>query len=143
MDTNPSPTRYNKKWALFFPFLLLMRRLIFVAAIIYTPGFLILQLVILFGSTIANAIYLLALYPLEEIRDSKLEVFNEVTGLFLLYHLMCFTDMVPEPEDRYNIGYSFIAIAFINVAVHLILIIKTNYRVIRQKLHKKNSNKKT
>ena len=74
-----------------------------------------------------SAVYLLALWPLEELRDTKLEVFNEVTGLFLIYHLMCFSDLVPEPKDRYNIGYSFIAVAFMNVATHLALIIVANY----------------
>ena len=74
-----------------------------------------------------SAVYLLALWPLEEPRDTKLEAFNEVTGLLLLYHLMCFSDLVPEPKHRYNIGYMFIAVAFMNVATHLSLIIVANY----------------
>ena len=65
MDIEPHPLRYNKKLALFFPILLLVRRLTFVAAVIFTPSFLVLQFIILFGSAMANAVYLLALWPLQ------------------------------------------------------------------------------
>ena len=88
-----------------------------------------------------SAIYLLSLWPLEEIRDSKLEVFNEVTGLALLYHLICFSDMVPDPHNRYNIGYSFIAVGFLNIAVHLIFIVSSSVGVLKQKCRHRYSKK--
>ena len=54
---------------------------------------------------------------------------------------MCFSDLVPEPKDRYNVGYSFIAMAFVNVAVHLLLIITANYVVIRNKIRARYAKK--
>ena len=97
------------------------------------------QLLILIGSAMINAVYLLALWPLENVRDTKLEVFNEGTNLLLLYHLMCFSDMVPQHQIRYTIGYSFITTASINIGTHLILILMENIGVIRLKMKKKFS----
>ena len=48
-----------------------------------------------------------------------LEVMNDCTILLLTYHLWCFTDMVGDPEVRYELGYIFIAASLGNIAIHL------------------------
>ena len=141
MDKNPDSQkkRYSKKWILYFPSFLLIRRVIFAVAVFSMSDLLAFQLLILIGSAMINAVYLLALWPLENVRDTKLEVFNEGTNLLLLYHLMCFSDMVPQHQIRYTIGYSFITTASINIGTHLILILMENIGVIRLKMKKKFS----
>ena len=47
--------------------------------------------------------------------------------LFLLiYHLICFTDFVPEAETRYTMGYSYIFFAVISLFVHSFVLLRTN-----------------
>ena len=48
---------------------------------------------------------------------------NEVTNIILLYHLFLFTDWIPDPKDRYIIGWSFIAVTVGNMLVHFTLMI--------------------
>ena len=48
-----------------------------------------------------------------------METFNEVTNIFLMYHLQCFCDFVPDAQMRSEIGKSFIAFTALNLAVHL------------------------
>ena len=68
---------------------------------------------------------------------------NEATNFIMLYHVMCFTDFVPEAEDRYLIGWSFLFFISLNLLVHLtLLIIDTMKQVkvsIKEKLNKKDN----
>ena len=49
---------------------------------------------------------------------NRVETFNEIMTIFTLYCLQCFTDFVPNPEDRDANGIAFIAILGIYAAVH-------------------------
>ena len=86
--------------------------------------------------------YLLWYKPFEDSRVNKLEVMNEATNFIMLYHVMCFTDFVPEAEDRYQIGWSFLFFIIVNLLVHLsLLIIDTIKQVkdsVKEKLNKKD-----
>lgn len=44
---------------------------------------------------------------------------NEVTIVFLSYGHMCFTDFVPDPEIRSEVGLYYIAVASTNLLVHI------------------------
>ena len=48
---------------------------------------------------------------------------NEATNFLLLYHVMCFTSFVENPENRYLIGWSFIGVIGANMAVHFTLLV--------------------
>ena len=52
----------------------------------------------------------------------RMEVMNECTSLLLSYKLFCFTDLVPNPEDRNQIGYYYMGIVLTNIAVHLVML---------------------
>ena len=56
----------------------------------------------------------------------------------MTYFLWCFTDIIGEPEPRYELGFVFISIALCNVAVHLIsMIIDTIINIrLKCKRHK-------
>ena len=54
--------------------------------------------------------------------------------------------MVPDPLNRYDMGYSFIAVGFLNIAVHLTFIVSSSIWVLKQnyrnRFSKKNAKKK-
>ena len=116
---------------------LLVRRVAFAVVVFCMSDVLVFQLLTLICCAIIHAVYLLALWPLEKNRDNKLEVYNEITILLLLYHLMCFSDMVPEHQIRYSIGYSYIVCACTDICLHLVLILRENIRNVRLKIKKK------
>ena len=57
-----------------------------------------------------------------------MEIFNEVTNLILVYHMLTFTDWVGDPETRYTIGYSVMGAVFSNVCAHFYFLIKDTIR---------------
>ena len=76
--------------------------------------------------------------PLETNKANYLECFNDCTLIVLTYSMWCFTDMVPEADTRYNVGYGFIVVSLANIAVHLLnMLIETIYRArLSYKRHK-------
>ena len=82
-----------------------------------------------------NVCYLCKFQPFEDRKVLKLEVMNELTNLLLLYHVCCFAGLVPDSEDRYMLGWSFIATLACNMLVHFVLLVistvvtcKTDFR---------------
>ena len=128
MDTKPHPEHkgHNPKWAIFYPLMMLLRRLGLILTIFLTPDFVWLQLAVQFASTTTSVIYLLLLWPLKSNGETVLEVFNEVILFLLIYHLICFTDFVPKPETRYTMGYSYIFFAASSLFVHSFLLFRRN-----------------
>lgn len=51
--------------------------------------------------------------------ENRLQMFNELTILYLVYLLMCMTDYVGDPEDRGNVGLLYICINTINLLIHI------------------------
>ena len=79
-----------------------------------------------FACATTSVIYLLQLWPLSTPGAVLLEVFNEATIVVLTYHMICFTDFVPDANTRYPVGYSYIAFASASLLIH-ILIMMTNF----------------
>lgn len=50
---------------------------------------------------------------------------------------MLFTDFVPDPEARYNIGWYYLAASLGNLTVHLFYLINASYRLLRRKVREK------
>lgn len=51
-----------------------------------------------------------------------LQLFNEFSTLVLIYHLMCFTDFVPDVDTREDIGTSLIYTTCLSLGVNFIFI---------------------
>lgn len=114
----------NRKSALFYPFFFILRRIMFVVSAIWLNNFVWSQIAIQFLCSTTSVIYLLHAYPFDEYKFTYLEVGNEVTSVFLLYCLLCFTDWVPLAETRYTMGWVFIFVIGANLAVHVIALCK-------------------
>ena len=61
--------------------------------------------------------------PMESRVANLFEFFNDCTLLLLTYHLWCFTDIVGEPETRYQLGYIFIGVSLGNICVHFVAMV--------------------
>ena len=127
---------------LLFPFLFLMRRVIFVYVIISLSEYTWLQIASQFACCIFMIIYLGYVWPFTSHMLTKLELFNEVTTLFLFYGVMCFTDWVPKAEIRYLCGWVFMAILFTHLGSHLSLLIARTFVKIKHKAKRKYKKKK-
>jgi len=89
-----------------------------------------------------NLCYLVIHQPFDEAKVNRLEIMNEVTSFFLLYHVMLFSGLEPEPEKRYMIGRTFIVFCGGNMMVHFSLLIIETTIQIRDWLKKKCAKKK-
>ena len=101
-----------------------------------------LQLTVNFTVGLVNLCYLVRYQPFDDSRVNKLEVMNEATNFIMLYHVMCFTDLVPEAENRYMIGWSFVAMICMNLMVHLTLLFKDTIAGIKESCKEKCCKKK-
>jgi len=81
-----------------------------------------------------NFCYLCKYKPFEDPKILKLEVMNEATNFMLLYHLMMFTQWVPEAATRYAIGGSFIFFICANILVHFSLLVNDTAKMARVKI---------
>ena len=60
------------------------------------------------------------------------EYFSEVAIIFLMYHVFCFTDFVPEVETRFLVGYSISGFVILYLAVFLGSVIVISVVEMRQ-----------
>ena len=98
LDTNPHPKKkgYDKHIVILSPIILILRRLIFVIGVMWFPNFLVLHFFLLFNFTTLQIVFLLSFWPYKESKTTKVEVWNEIACYFLLYQMLCFTDLVKD-----------------------------------------------
>ena len=131
-------TEENKrKSALFFPFFFVIRRLAFVFAVIYMKDFLWGQIMTMFTCCIIMVIYLNYVWPFVDDILTKLELFNEIISIMLLYVMFTFTDWVPLAETRYYIGWVFITIIVAHLMTHMFLLIADSVSNCKKKQKEK------
>ena len=82
--------------------------------------------------TLGTVIFTLWYWPLETKKANLFEAFNDITLLLMTYHMWCFTDIVPEPETRHMLGFSFIAVSMMNILVHLVTMLLESGIKMRQ-----------
>ena len=55
--------------------------------------------------------------------DKKMDVFNEVKLIFLVYHMILFTAFVPDHETKFNVGYSCAVFLLAGVAANMLMLV--------------------
>lgn len=65
------------------------------------------------------------LRPFESLTQVYIELYNEFSTLILVYHLMCFTNFVPDVDTREVVGSSMIYTTMFNLSVNLLIIAKS------------------
>ena len=97
----------EKKSTIFYTVFFLVRRYIFVISICWieiNPDLKNLQLVwiqiaIQLVLALGSAVFLITFSPFADFLPARLEIFNEITTLVLLYHVMNFTDFILEEKE--------------------------------------------
>ena len=126
----------KRKSGLFFPFFFVLRRLLFFVAAIFLQQYTLFQLAIQFFCSTTMIIYLGYWWPFHTPLFTKIEIFNEVTTLLLLYHLFMFTDWIPMATIRYLMGWSFIAVTVMNLMFHLGSMVVNTVGNLKKKVRK-------
>ena len=65
---------------------------------------------------------------------NRLEEINEIFTIFIMYHIFCFTDWVPDASVQYNLGYSCLFFNFLHLGFNLIQIISATYSEMFKRL---------
>lgn len=130
--------KLENRSAIIYPLQFILRRYLFAVVSILVSDFIWLQIALQFLFTTFIVIYLFQTRPLEETQALRLEVFNEVTIAFLLYHVMSFSDWYyQDAEMKEDLGYTFSAIIFFNLAIHLTLLLVSQVRSCCDKCRRK------
>lgn len=72
--------------------------------------------------------------PWDEAQMNDLELFNEWTGIVLVYHLMLYTDFYTSDTDTryYGIGISNMGFLIFNVCINMLRIVLEQWRIIKR-----------
>ena len=80
-----------------------------------------------------SLIFLIKTWPMETILDVKVEIINEMVTMIICYAIMCFTDLVPDPETRYKVGFVHIGVLCLHLLVHTVMILRPPAIKVKQK----------
>jgi hypothetical protein len=72
-------------------------------------------------SSLLYTMFIIAALP---IKESSLEVFNEICILIFSYFIFTITDFVSDDNLKYNIGFVIIVVIAINILINLLVTIK-------------------
>ena len=131
----------KRKSALIYPFLFILRRLLFMASVIFMADFTWSQIAIQFSSCFTLVIYFGYVWPFESHSLTKIEIFNELASILLCYMMLCFTDWIPTAQMRYTLGWVFIMIIALHLGTHLALMIKNTYLTAKEKARERYAKK--
>jgi len=134
-----------KRPSIFFACFFLLRRYMFVLTISTIAVMVVnvwLGIAVQILTCLFSTIFLLTFTPFEETLIQNLEVFNEITGLVLLYHVLYFTPILPSVEMQANIGYSFIFCMGANMATHLFFLLRASFRDCNRKYKVKKAKRR-
>lgn len=91
------------------------------------------QFQVIFQNSIAHLIFIGLNQPFTTSMMNRLEMVTECGTIVVLYHLFCFTDFVPDPLVRHNIGYSCVLFVSIFIMYSLLSLLGPNLRLMKQK----------
>ena len=124
------------------PAFFLIRRLIIVIAVVVVWDTFIGQVFLIWIQCIIALFIMEFARPFKTKAERRIEIFNEVILMSVLYTMMLFTDFVPEVETKVLIGWLscfLVALHFIvNLAIMLITSCKGAYMACRMNYLKKN-----
>ena len=113
------------------PLFFVIKRLLLALTCVFLRGQIYLQVQVFSSITVFSMIYLAKVLPNDSNMINGLDVMNEILSLFILYHLLIFTDWVPHAKIRYDFGYSLIVFLTIGIGTHIALMIWTQAKEIK------------
>jgi len=91
---------------------------------------------------VAVIIYLGQVQPFKDRGYERMETFNEITTLLLVYFLAIFTDWVPSRDTHFDVGWVFCCIVIFNIVVHMVVMWRNICRAARVWHHNYKLSKK-
>ena len=68
---------------------------------------------------------------------TRLEYFNEIILLGVLYTVFCFSPWINDPQIKFRIGYFAILVVVIHLVVNITLILINSFQVVKKKCKRK------
>lgn len=53
---------------------------------------------------------------------NRMEVFNSIMVMLMIYCLMCYTPLVVDPEARYMMGFAMVGLVGLNVLANIVVV---------------------
>lgn len=132
------------------PVYFLLRRFLMAYIVVFYREHLFFQILFKALSIVAGVIlvgHVDALYP----QKRSIEFLNECIIMCVLYSMICFSPLVPDPYARYELGFFCIVIVGVHLAINLFLILFNNFKkvkldlmiwIARRALKKQSANQK-
>ena len=117
--------RTDRRSSLMYPFIFCMRRILLTFVVIIMADNFLVQLLATIFTVLLQFWYLVSYEPFKEPLMLKLEMFNEITTLVLLYNLMCFSAAnIALTESESTLDISFMVLLCGNLCVHLFFLFR-------------------
>ena len=113
----------SKKMIVLYIMSFFLRRVAFVMTVIFMQDYIWFALCVQMYFTFGLLVLLFTWKPLEDKREFRVEVFNELTILLLSYTLISFTNFIHDAEFKNTVGYAYITVSFANIGTHLSLLL--------------------
>ena len=99
-----------------------LRRLLLALTVVLLQDVLVIQFFNFVMSSIFNVILIGYIKPYNQQRLNETEMLNEVVTVFIMYHIFCFTDWVPDANVKYELGFSCLLFNFVSLCVNILQI---------------------
>lgn len=128
--------KQKSRSVLLWPIFFIGRRILFALGVVFLLDYPTLQIYLFIFPTLAVLMMVGLAEPLQTPFENKSEVYNNFTILVLSYCLLCFTEFVPVPDMRYNMGYLMILLTVQNIVVSLVFIASDPVRMIKLRIRR-------
>ena len=100
-----------------------LRRLIFAITIALLNGAIVCQILVTDFAVLAMLSFFIHRWPMINGLNNLVQVFNEMIILLIIVSLVVFTDFVPDPVVRYDLGHVLLYTVAVTMIVNLIILI--------------------
>ena len=111
-----------------------IRRLVLSISIVFLGQQLVIQFFFFIFTAITSIILVGFIKPYVHRRDNNEELVNEVICIFIMYHIFCFTDWLPNANVKYNLGFSCLFWNGLNLATNLTTIFYVSFKTMKREL---------
>ncbi len=96
-----------------------IRRFVLAITVVMMGQLLVAQFFIFIMTSIFQVILAGFIQPFKLAKMNRSEIINEIITIFIMYHIFCFTDWVPDAHVQYNLGFSCLFINLLDLAFNL------------------------
>lgn len=124
---------YSKPQSLFYVLILFFKRLVISFSLVVVRTSFILQFLLVTVTTLVTLTYYIKYRPFSTDHINRMELMNEITLMACLYTCLLFTDYQPGENsviDKPRVGWAFICIVLINLAINFAGIISVIFKFI-------------